>query len=113
MATITASSELVCYGLTYWDFHLFVEKNGVVGWKLLQRMATLLRATREPPNRAPGKVSFAFLSFAYICPSTNSAVTWETPVPPNFRAEITAYARTQLRTDSSLPDLSHRQANKV
>ena len=47
MATITASSELVCYGLTYWDFRPFVEKNGVVGWKLLQRMATLLRVTRE------------------------------------------------------------------
>jgi CRP/FNR family transcriptional regulator, cyclic AMP receptor protein len=47
MATITASSELVCYGLTYWDFRPFVEKNGVVGWKLLQRMATLLRVTRD------------------------------------------------------------------
>ncbi|MGZ6154572.1 MAG: cyclic nucleotide-binding domain-containing protein [Gemmatimonadaceae bacterium] len=46
MATITASSELVCYGLTYWDFRPLVEKNGVVGWKLLQRMAKMLRATR-------------------------------------------------------------------
>ena len=47
MATITASSELVCYGLTYWDFRPLVEENGVIGWKLLQRMATLLRVTRE------------------------------------------------------------------
>jgi CRP/FNR family cyclic AMP-dependent transcriptional regulator len=47
MATITASGELVCYGLTYWDFRPLVEKNGVVGWKLLQRMAKMLRATRE------------------------------------------------------------------
>jgi CRP/FNR family transcriptional regulator, cyclic AMP receptor protein len=44
MATITASSELVCYGLTYWDFRPLVESNGVIGWKLLQRMAKMLRA---------------------------------------------------------------------
>ena len=43
MATITASSELVCYGLTYWDFRPLVEANGVIGWKLLQRMAQMLR----------------------------------------------------------------------
>jgi CRP/FNR family transcriptional regulator, cyclic AMP receptor protein len=49
MATITASSELVCYGLTYWDFRPLVEENGVIGWKLLQRMAKMLRATREDP----------------------------------------------------------------
>ena len=47
MATITASSELVCYGLTYWDFRPLVEANGVIGWKLLQRMAKILRAARE------------------------------------------------------------------
>ena len=47
MATITASSELVCYGLTYWDFRPLVEANGVIGWKLLQRMARMLRDARE------------------------------------------------------------------
>jgi len=47
MATIIASTELVCYGLTYWDFRPVVEKNGVIGWKLLQRMAKMLRATRQ------------------------------------------------------------------
>ena len=46
MATITAASDLVCYGLTYWDFRPLVEANGVIGWKLLQRMAQLLRAAR-------------------------------------------------------------------
>ncbi|MGE0735951.1 MAG: cyclic nucleotide-binding domain-containing protein [Alphaproteobacteria bacterium] len=46
-ATITAASELVCYGLTYWDFRPVVEQNGVIGWKLLQRLAKILRATRE------------------------------------------------------------------
>jgi CRP/FNR family cyclic AMP-dependent transcriptional regulator len=47
MATITASSDLVCFGLTYWDFRPLVEANGVIGWKLLQRMAKMLRAARE------------------------------------------------------------------
>ena len=47
MATITASSEIVCYGLTYWDFRPLVEANGVIGWKLLQRMAKMLRAARD------------------------------------------------------------------
>jgi CRP/FNR family transcriptional regulator, cyclic AMP receptor protein len=43
MATITASSELVCYGITYWDFRPLVQSNGIIGWKLLQRMAKMLR----------------------------------------------------------------------
>ena len=51
MATICASSEVVCYGLTCRDFRALVEKNGVVGWKLLQRMVKMLRDTRkEAPN---------------------------------------------------------------
>jgi len=47
MATITATSDLVCYGLTYWDFRPVVEANGRIGWKLLQRMAKMLREARE------------------------------------------------------------------
>jgi CRP/FNR family transcriptional regulator, cyclic AMP receptor protein len=47
MATIVASSDLVCYGLTYWDFRPVVKANAVIGWKLLQRMAKMLRAARE------------------------------------------------------------------
>ena len=46
-ATIVALSELDCYGLTYWDFRPLVEANGVIGWKLLQRMAKMLRDARE------------------------------------------------------------------
>jgi len=46
MATITATSPLVCYGLTYWDFRPVVEANGVIGWKMLQRMAKMLRDER-------------------------------------------------------------------
>ena len=47
MATITASSDLVCYGLTFWDFRPVVEQNGVIGWKLLQSMATMYRDARH------------------------------------------------------------------
>lgn len=47
MATITATSDLLCYGITYWDFRPLVEANGVIGWKLLQRMAQMLRGARE------------------------------------------------------------------
>lgn len=47
MATITATSDLLCYGLTYWDFRPLVEKNGVIGWKLLQSMAKIYRDARE------------------------------------------------------------------
>lgn len=47
MATIIAASELVCYGVTFWDFRPLVESNGVIGWKLLQRMAKMLRDARE------------------------------------------------------------------
>ena len=43
MATITASSDLVCYGLTYWEFRPLVQENGAIGWKLLQSLAKKLR----------------------------------------------------------------------
>ena len=47
MATITAATDLVCHGLTFWDFRPVVEANGVIGWKMLQRMAMMLRDARE------------------------------------------------------------------
>jgi CRP-like cAMP-binding protein len=34
-ATITAASDLVCLGLTLWEFRPLVEQNGTIGWKLL------------------------------------------------------------------------------
>jgi CRP-like cAMP-binding protein len=46
-ATIIASSELACYGLTFWDFGPLVQENGVIGWKLLQSMAKKLRAAEQ------------------------------------------------------------------
>jgi len=35
-ATITATSDLLCYGLTFWEFRPLVEGNGTIAWKLLQ-----------------------------------------------------------------------------
>lgn len=46
LATVTASGELICFGISYLDFRPLVKANGEIGWKLLQRMAALLRDTR-------------------------------------------------------------------
>jgi CRP-like cAMP-binding protein len=43
-ATVTAATDLVCYGLTFWEFRPLVERNGAIGWKLLQALAKRLRA---------------------------------------------------------------------
>lgn len=42
-ATITATTDLVCYGLTFWEFRPLVIENGAIGWKLLQSLTRLLR----------------------------------------------------------------------
>ena len=42
-ATITAASDLECYGLTYWDFRPLVMENAAICWKLLQFMVGRLR----------------------------------------------------------------------
>lgn len=47
MATITAVSDLVCYGLTLWEFRPLVQQNGNIGWKLMQTLARELRAAEE------------------------------------------------------------------
>ena len=49
-ATITATSDLVCFGLTFWDFRPLVQGSGPIGWKLLQALVTKLRA-EELGNR--------------------------------------------------------------
>ncbi|MGE5746712.1 MAG: cyclic nucleotide-binding domain-containing protein, partial [Solirubrobacterales bacterium] len=46
-ATVTAASDLVCDGLTYWDFRPLVQENAMIGWKLLQSMAKRLRAAEQ------------------------------------------------------------------
>ena len=46
-ATITASSDLVCYGLTYWDFQPLVRENAAIAWGLLQSLTRLLRIEHD------------------------------------------------------------------
>ena len=38
-ATITAETDLRCYGMTSWDFKPLVESHGSIAWKLLQAMS--------------------------------------------------------------------------
>lgn len=42
-ATITAATDLRCYGLTAWEFRPFVEEHPQVAWPLLKQMAKRLR----------------------------------------------------------------------
>jgi len=42
-ATITAASDMLCYGMTPWDFRPLVESNSAIAWKLLTAMAEKLR----------------------------------------------------------------------
>ncbi len=42
-ATITATNDLTCYGMTPWDFRPLVESNSAIAWKLLSAMAERLR----------------------------------------------------------------------
>jgi CRP/FNR family cyclic AMP-dependent transcriptional regulator len=51
-ATVTASSELVCWGLTFWDFRPLVQGNAAIGWKLLQSLAKKLRAAEQGEAQA-------------------------------------------------------------
>jgi len=46
-ATIVAASELVCYGLTFWEFRPLVQENAMIGWKLLQTLAKRLRDAQQ------------------------------------------------------------------
>jgi CRP-like cAMP-binding protein len=42
-ATVTARTEMLCYGMTSWDFKPLVESNSAIAWKLLTAMAQKLR----------------------------------------------------------------------
>jgi CRP-like cAMP-binding protein len=44
---MAAATDLVCYGITFWEFRPLVEGNGAIGWKLLQALAQRLR-TADP-----------------------------------------------------------------
>lgn len=42
-ATVTAATELRCYGMTLWEFRPLVESNPKIAWSLLQTLARRLR----------------------------------------------------------------------
>jgi CRP/FNR family transcriptional regulator, cyclic AMP receptor protein len=42
-ATLVARTDMLCYGLTPWDFRPLVETNSAIAWKLLTAMADKLR----------------------------------------------------------------------
>ena len=42
-ATVTATTDLVCHGLTYWEFRPLVQTNATIAWNLLQTLAKRLR----------------------------------------------------------------------
>jgi CRP-like cAMP-binding protein len=46
-ATISATTDLVCYGLTLWEFRPLVIENGNIGWKLLHSLAKKLRTAES------------------------------------------------------------------
>ena len=46
-ASITATTDLVCYGLTFWEFRPLVLGNAEIGWKLLQSLAKKLRTAES------------------------------------------------------------------
>jgi CRP/FNR family transcriptional regulator, cyclic AMP receptor protein len=46
-ATITAETELRCYGMTSWEFRPLVETHTSIAWKLLQAMS---KTYQSPPS---------------------------------------------------------------
>lgn len=44
-ATLTARTDMVCYGMTPWDFRPLVESNSTIAWKLLTAMAEKMRSS--------------------------------------------------------------------
>jgi CRP-like cAMP-binding protein len=42
-ATVTARTDMLCHGMTPWDFKPLVESNSAIAWKLLTAMAQKLR----------------------------------------------------------------------
>lgn len=51
-ATITAATDLRCYGLTPWEFRPFVEEHPEVAWSLLQTLARRIRAAQSEAQPA-------------------------------------------------------------
>jgi pyruvate,water dikinase len=51
-ATVTADGELVCQGITLWDFQPLVHRSPTMAWALLQTLAGMLRT--RPADAAAG-----------------------------------------------------------
>ncbi len=43
-ATLTAETDMTCYGMTFWEFRPIVESDPRIAWKLLQALVRKLRA---------------------------------------------------------------------
>jgi CRP-like cAMP-binding protein len=52
-ATVTADTELVCTGLTYWEFRPLVQQNATIAWNLLQTLAKRLRTAQNDERAEP------------------------------------------------------------
>jgi CRP/FNR family transcriptional regulator, cyclic AMP receptor protein len=46
-ATVTAVTDLHCYGMSVWDFRPFVQTHPDVGWALLQTLAQMIRGDSQ------------------------------------------------------------------
>jgi CRP-like cAMP-binding protein len=46
-ATVTAETDLSCYGLARWEFRPIVEANAQVAWKLLEAVAKKVRDAEQ------------------------------------------------------------------
>lgn len=46
-ATVTADTDMVCHGMTFWEFRPIVESSSQIAWKLLQALAKKLRAAEQ------------------------------------------------------------------
>ncbi len=46
-ATVTASTDVVCHGLTFWEFRPLVQTNATIAWNLLQTLAKRLRSAED------------------------------------------------------------------
>jgi CRP/FNR family transcriptional regulator, cyclic AMP receptor protein len=42
-ASLSAETDMVCYGMTFWEFRPIVESDARIAWKLLQALARKLR----------------------------------------------------------------------
>ncbi len=49
-ASIIAATDLLCYGMTPWEFRPFVEEHPQVAWALLQALAHRFRESQTPDD---------------------------------------------------------------